>query len=186
MADSQKSAENSPLQPEKDSKTLLLIRHAKSSWDIGSLNDFERPLNDRGKKDAPAMAKRLLHKKINIDAFVSSPAKRAKKTAELFSKEYGKAEEDIVFVTKLYHASPEIFLEVIEELDNRFNTVAIFSHNMGITEFANTLVKDLQIDNMPTCSIFAVTINASKWSDFKNEKRNFLFFDYPKNNAGNI
>jgi len=183
MADSQKSTQNFPLQTEKDGKTLLLIRHAKSSWDIGSLNDFDRPLNDRGKKDAPTMAKRLLSKKINIDAFVASPAKRAKKTAELFCKEYGKGEDDIIFITKLYHASPDIFFEVIDELDNGFNTVAIFSHNMGITEFANQLVKDLQIDNMPTCGIFAVKINAKKWAGFKNEKRDFLFFDYPKNDA---
>jgi phosphohistidine phosphatase len=183
MAVSQKSTQSSPLQNLEKGKTLLLIRHAKSSWDVGSLNDFDRPLNERGKKDAPAMAKRLLQKKINIDAFVSSPAKRAKKTAELFCKEYGKDEEEIIFITKLYHASPEIFFEVIEELDNRFNTVAIFSHNMGITEFANQLVKDLQIDNMPTCGIFVVTINATKWAGFKNEKRDFLFFDYPKNDA---
>jgi phosphohistidine phosphatase len=183
MAVSQKSTQSSPLQNLEKGKTLLLVRHAKSSWDVGSLNDFDRPLNERGKKDAPAMAKRLLQKKINIDAFVSSPAKRAKKTAELFCKEYGKDEEEIIFITKLYHASPEIFFEVIEELDNRFNTVAIFSHNMGITEFANQLVKDLQIDNMPTCGIFVVTINATKWAGFKNEKRDFLFFDYPKNDA---
>ena len=61
-------------------KTLYIIRHAKSSWGDFSLPDFERPLNERGKKDAPEMAKRLLDKKINIDAFVSSPAKRAKST----------------------------------------------------------------------------------------------------------
>ena len=66
------------------SKTLLIIRHAKSSWDIGTLTDFERPLNERGKRDAPEMAARLKKRNIKIDAFVSSPAKRAKKTAELF------------------------------------------------------------------------------------------------------
>ena len=60
-----------------ESKILLIIRHAKSSWEVGTLSDFDRPLNDRGKKDAPMMAKRLLDKKIKIDAFVSSPAKRA-------------------------------------------------------------------------------------------------------------
>src|SRR5690349_7265415 len=98
-------------------KTLLIVRHAKSSWDIGSLNDFERPLNDRGKKDAPAMAKRLLDKQITIEAFVSSPAKRAKKTAELFCEVYGKPGDQIIFVSKLYHAPLEVFYEVIEELE---------------------------------------------------------------------
>lgn len=180
MAEIQKIDDPPALAAEQSNKTLLLIRHAKSSWDISNLNDFERPLNDRGKKDAPAMAKRLLHKKISIDAFVSSPAKRAKKTAELFCQEYGKKDDDIIFITKLYHASPEIFFEVISELDNHLKTVAIFSHNMGITEFVNLLVKDVQIDNMPTCGIFAVKMNSKKWADFKNAKRDFLFFDYPK------
>ena len=173
--------DNPPLTSGDGGKTLLLIRHAKSSWDISSLNDFERPLNERGKKDAPAMAKRLIHKKINVDAFVSSPAKRAKKTAELFCHEYGKKDDEIIFITKLYHASPDIFFEVVSELDNHLNTVAVFSHNMGITEFVNLLVKDVKIDNMPTCAVFAVKINIKKWGDFKNEKRDFLFFDYPKN-----
>lgn len=181
MAEVQKKSDSSPLPGEEDGKTLLLIRHAKSSWDVSSLNDFERPLNDRGKKDAPEMAKRLLHKKISVDAFVSSPAKRAKKTAELFCQEYGKKNDEIIFVTKLYHASPDIFFEVITELDNSLNTVAVFSHNMGITEFANLLTQDVRIDNMPTCGIFAVKANSKKWADFKNVKRDFLFFDYPKN-----
>lgn len=162
-------------------KTLLLVRHAKSSWDVGSLNDFERPLNERGKKDAPAMAKRLLDKKMHIDAFVSSPAKRAKKTAELFCKEYGRDKDEIIFISKLYHATPDIFFEVIASLDDHFNTVAVFSHNMGITDFANLLVENTRIDNMPTCSVFAITANIQKWQDFKNEKKEFLFFDYPKN-----
>ena len=181
MAEIQKNGDNSSSLNNEKGKTLLLVRHAKSSWDISSLNDFERPLNERGKKDAPAMAKRFLHKKIDIDAFVSSPAKRAKKTAELFCQEYGKKDDDIIFITKLYHASPEIFFDVVSELDDHLNTVAIFSHNMGITEFVNLLIKDMRIDNMPTCGIFAVKINARKWADFKNVKRDFLFFDYPKN-----
>jgi phosphohistidine phosphatase len=167
---------------EGSSKILLLVRHAKSSWDLSSLSDFERPLNDRGKKDAPAMARRLINKKIHIDAFVSSPAKRAKKTAELFSKEYGKKEKEIIFITKLYHASPENFFDVIAVLDNSLNTVAVFSHNPGITEFVN-LLTDTKIDNMPTCGIFAAKINTGKWEDFKNAKKDFLFFDYPKMNT---
>jgi len=180
---SQKNINKSSLSRSGDSgKTLLLVRHAKSSWDISNLTDFERPLNDRGKKDAPAMARRLINKKINIDAFVSSPAKRAKKTAELFNKEYGKNEEEIIFITRLYHASPETFFEVIAGLNDSLNTVAVFSHNMGITEFAN-LLTDIRIDNMPTCGVFAVKINSTKWGDFKNAKRDFLFFDYPKMNT---
>ena len=72
-----------PNSSDVDSKTLLIVRHAKSSWEIGTLNDFERPLNDRGKKDAPMMARRLMDRNISVDAFVTSPAKRAKKTQNL-------------------------------------------------------------------------------------------------------
>ncbi len=161
-------------------KTLLIIRHAKSSWDIGTLNDFERPLNERGKKDAPDMANRLKEKNVLIDAFVASPAKRAKKTAEYFIEEYGRSKHEILFISKLYHAPADVFFEVIEVLPDRFNTVAIFSHNPGITEFVNLLSNDVRLDNMPTCGVFAVGF-MGLWKHFKKANREFLFFDYPKN-----
>ena len=96
-------------------KHLLLVRHAKSSWDNFSVKDFDRPLNERGKKDAPVMAKRLLKKDIMIDAFISSPAKRARKTAEAFVKEYKGNKEPIIFLDELYLASPSAFEEVIKK-----------------------------------------------------------------------
>jgi phosphohistidine phosphatase len=162
-------------------KTLLVIRHAKSSWDIGTLNDFERPLNDRGKRDAPVMANRLKEKNILVDAFVASPAKRAKKTAELFTGEYQREKEDIIFVSKLYHAAADTFFEVVEDLNDAFKTVALFSHNPGITEFVNMLTDEVKLDNMPTCGIFAVKLQSPSWKNFRKAKKEFLFFDYPKN-----
>ena len=160
-------------------KTLLVIRHAKSSWDVATISDFERSLNERGKRDVPVMAQRLLEKKIAIDAFVSSPAKRAKKTAELFCNAYNKNKEDIILISTLYHSTPEIFFDVVEMLDENYKTVAIFSHNPGITEFVNELADDVIINNMPTCSIFAIQINITKWKDFSKAKKELLFFDYP-------
>jgi len=160
-------------------KKLFIIRHAKSDQSFFG-NDFERPLNDRGKADAPVMAKRLLQKQSVIDAFVSSPAKRAKRTAESFCTVYGRSENEIIFVSALYHAPPEIFYDVIGVLDEKFNTVAIFSHNPGITYFVNSLIPEIQVDNMPTCAIFAVQANITQWSEFQKAKKEFLFFDYPK------
>jgi phosphohistidine phosphatase len=160
-------------------KKLLLVRHAKSSWDDFSIRDFDRPLNDRGKKDAPEMAKRLLKKDIQIDAFVSSPAKRARKTAELFSKEYDQKKDYIMFIDELYLAAPPVFEQVIKDLDDKFDTVALFSHNEGITEFANRLT-DVKTDNIPTCGIFAVKINTRHWKQFTAAQKEFWFFDYPK------
>ena len=160
-------------------KTLLLVRHAKSSWDDFSIKDFDRPLNDRGKKDAPAMAKRLRDKDIKIDAFISSPAKRARKTAEAFAKEYKENKDNIIFFEELYLASPSIFFDVISKTNDKFKTIAVFSHNDGITSFANML-SSARIDNIPTSGIFAVTIQSKHWSEFEKAEKEFLFFDSPK------
>ncbi len=161
-------------------KTLLIIRHAKSSWESGVLIDFDRPLNERGKKDAPTMAKRLLDKNITIDAFVSSTAKRAQQTAALFSKAYNLNEKDIILKQSLYHAPAKDFYSVIESVNNRFSTVALFAHNTGLTDFVNQLVENVHIDNVPTCGVFAVTIATDNWQNFSSKKKELLFFDYPK------
>lgn len=160
-------------------KTLLLIRHAKSDWSVASLSDFERPLNERGKKDAPEMARRLATKIGKIDAIVSSPARRARKTAAVFAKEFKKDKEEIIFIEELYAAPAETFYDVICKVDDKFNSIAVFSHNPGITDFANNLT-NVRIDNIPTCGIVAFKINAKSWADFKSAEKEFLFFDYPK------
>jgi len=161
-------------------KKLFVIRHAKSDWGNFTLPDFERPLNERGKTDAPVMAKRLLSKKIKIDAFISSPAKRAKKTCKLFCKEFHINEDEIIFIDRLYLAPSETFFEVIKTLDDKYDDIAIFAHNPGVTDFANRLCKNVHIDDMPTCSIFAVESGIENWKDFKESGNTFLFFDYPK------
>lgn len=161
-------------------KRLYLVRHAKSSWDSITISDFERPLNDRGKKDAPQMAQRLIKRQVIVDAFISSPAKRAKKTAECFIKEYNRKEDEIIFISSLYHAGIKEFKEAIAAIDDKYKNVAIFSHNPGITEFANELITDANLVNMPTSSVFAVSADIKKWKEFNAAKKIFLFFEYPK------
>jgi phosphohistidine phosphatase len=160
-------------------KQLFIIRHAKSDQSFFG-NDFERPLNERGKNDAPVMAKRLLDKKIKPDVLVSSPAVRAKRTAELFAENLQMPAAEIVFISALYHAAADVFYNVISKLPDELNTVAIFSHNPGITHFVNSLNTSVQIDDMPTCAIFAVSADITNWSGFTKAKKEFLFFDYPK------
>lgn len=160
-------------------KQIILVRHAKSDWNSDALSDFDRPLNERGKRDAPVMAHRLLDKKIKIDAFVASPARRAKKTASIFAQEYKVDKDKIIFKEELYAAPEETFYNVVTGMDDKFDTIAIFSHNPGITEFANELT-DVRIDNIPTCGVFAVRIKTKRWSDFKNAEKEFWFADYPK------
>ncbi|HVG15288.1 MAG TPA: histidine phosphatase family protein [Chitinophagaceae bacterium] len=161
-------------------KTLVLVRHAKSSWEEAGMDDFDRPLNERGKKDAPEMAKRLKEKKIKIDLLVSSPAKRAFKTAKYFAEELNIDKEDILKIDKLYEASVTAFLEAVTSLDNKHTSAIIFSHNPGITQFANSL-STIKVDDMPTCAVFAVQSDGETWSQVVNSNKHFLFFDYPKN-----
>jgi phosphohistidine phosphatase len=160
-------------------KTLLLIRHAKSSWEGMVDSDFDRPLNSRGKKDAPEMAMRLLQSKIKVDIFISSPAKRAKMTAYRFIKEFKRNKNEILFIPSLYEAGVQVFYDVVYMLDNACNSAALFSHNPGITEFVNTLT-EVRLDNMPTCGIFGVRAPVEKWNGFAAARKEFLFFDYPK------
>lgn len=160
-------------------KTILLIRHAKSSWENFSVSDEERPLNDRGKKNAPEMAKRLLKKNIRIDAFISSPAKRARTTAEYFAEEYGMSKKKIILVPELYMATNTAFINAIQMAPEDAESIALFSHNNGITEFANTL-SDARIDHMPTCAVFAVQADIPDWQSFQPGNNSFYFFDYPK------
>ncbi len=160
-------------------KSVYLIRHAKSDWGV-DVDDFNRPLNERGKRDAPIMAKRLKIRNVKIDAFVASPAKRALKTARIFAAEFGLESERILLRPELYMAPAQTFHSVLESLDDQWKSVIIFSHNNGITEFANSL-GIVRIDNMPTCSIFAFSSDADTWGKIRIGVNKFEFFDYPKN-----
>ena len=160
-------------------KTLILIRHAKSSWKFPELKDMERPLNKRGLNDAPLMGKILKGLNLMPDLIMTSPAVRASSTAKVIAQEVGFNENQIVTEENLYLESKSRLLKEINKLDDRFSTAFIVGHNPGLTELANSLTGE-SIDNIPTCGIFAVSIDAKKWSKFKEAKKNFLFFDYPK------
>lgn len=160
-------------------KTVLIVRHAKSApADLGQ-SDFDRPLNKRGKEDSLEMAKRISKEIGQIDAFISSPAKRARKTAEKFMTQYGIEKNKIILVPSLYEADSNDFYDVVENLEDSFETIALFSHNPGITDFANSQ-NCLNIFNMPTGSVFAFQIYTDKWSQIRIAERKLLFFFLPK------
>ena len=160
-------------------KTLLLVRHAKSSRNDPKFSDFERTLTERGKSDAKMMAERIKEKSIKIKFFVSSPAKRAKKTAKIFMEEFDEKEKNLLLVPSLYEGSVQDFYDVVESLEEKENEVALFAHNPGITEFINSL-ECSPIYNMPTCAVFALKIKTEDWKNFRDAEKEFLFFDYPK------
>jgi phosphohistidine phosphatase len=165
-------------------KTLLVIRHAKSSWDDEGLSDFERPLNERGKRDAPAMAKRLKEKGVNPDLMISSPAKRALSTARRMANVLDYSKEKIKTERRLYHADSEMIISVLQEIKNKHNLVMVFSHNPGLTDFVNTLLNNKSIiDNVPTCGAVAFSIEIEDWKELKSKSGKMLFFDYPKNSG---
>lgn len=160
-------------------KELLIIRHAKSSWANAFSGDFDRPLNDRGHRDAPRMAEKIKARGVNVQAFLSSTANRALTTAVYFAEAYGKTKKDILLFPELYHAPKAVFYEVIKKTSDNITTAALFSHNPGITDFVNSLT-ETKIDDMPTCAIFAIQIESNHWHDFDTAKKSFWFFQYPK------
>ncbi|MFI5193358.1 MAG: SixA phosphatase family protein [Chitinophagales bacterium] len=159
-------------------KTIFLVRHAKSVAHFSAASDFNRGLNEKGIRDAAEMAKRLIRKNILIDQFVSSPAVRAKYTAEIFIGQYNRKSSEIRLVPALYNAMPETFDDVVSGLDDQFDRVAVFAHNPGITEYAGSLTSTL-VAHMPTCSVFAAAAEIKSWQDFTLADKIFLFFDSP-------
>ena len=161
-------------------RTLVLIRHAKSSWSNPMESDFDRPLNERGKKEAPEMGERLKAIKLIPDLIISSSSKRTRQTAKRIAKEVGYDAEHIKWEEKLYHCIPTIFEEVIYGIKDSVKTVFIVAHNPGITDFVNQLSPDFRIDNMPTCGIVCAHIEAGQWTDFSTAKRKVFLFEYPR------
>ncbi len=160
-------------------KSLLFVRHAKSSWQSPGTQDFDRPLNERGHRDAPVMAKRLLDKDVSIDLFVSSPALRAITTARYFHDAFKAKKSQLIEVPELYHVSVATFYKVIEKLDDAINTAALFSHNPGITYTVNSFAV-AKVDDMPTCGVFGIYVDIDSWKDFEKAAKTFWLFDYPK------
>ncbi len=161
-------------------RRLVMIRHAKSSWANPLQSDFERPLNDRGEHDAPMMGERLNKLNIVPDLIIASPAKRAKQTAKKVAAAMGYDESKIQWVDKLYHCIPQVFEEVLYEIDDSINTVFIVAHNPGITQFVNELSAEFSIDNMPTCGTVGAEVELDHWEMFPGAKKKVFLFEYPK------
>ncbi len=160
-------------------RTLVLIRHAKSSWANPLQSDFERPLNDRGKEEAPAMGEKLKKMGIIPDLIISSSAKRTRQTAKRIARETGYDVDDIKWEEKLYHCIPSVFEEIIYGISDKIRTVFIIAHNPGISEFVNHLSPDFSIDNMPACGMVGVEVDIAEWNNYSIAKRKVIFYEYP-------
>lgn len=160
-------------------KTLILVRHAKSDWKAAYEDDLDRPLNERGKRDAVNMAERIHQKGVDIQQIVTSPARRARKTAKAFSDRYVGQDVPTLEVPDLYLAEAVDISKVVGNLPDEADTIALFGHNPGITVYANAQ-GIVRIDEMPTCSVLAISAQADHWADFDQATKKFLFFDRPK------
>lgn len=160
-------------------KRLFLIRHAKSSWSDPDLRDFDRPLNKRGKHDAPVMARRLAKKGTAPDFILTSPARRALKTAKIIAAEVGYPKGKIRTDDAIYLADVPTLTNVIRKIDDVHKRVFLFGHNPGLTMLAFYLT-GYQVDNIPTCGIFSINFETSSWQDVGEGNGKVAFFDYPK------
>ena len=161
-------------------RILTLVRHAKSSRDYPELSDFERPLNTRGRKEAPAIAARLRKADVKPDLLVSSPATRAIATARLFAEELNLALDEILLNPHIYEASAWTLLHIVRSLPPDPEEVMLFGHNPGITNFAHDLVKECPFDEMPTCAAVRIELPARGWSLIQAGTGKILRYDTPK------
>ena len=143
------------------------------------ISDFDRPLNKRGKREAPLMAQKLALHGICPDALISSPAKRARATAEIVARSVKFPVERIHFVDSVYTSETTDLLRVLQKMDNVIETAFLVGHNYAITDLAVMLTGEY-ISKIPTSGIVAMDLNIEKWGEVGQGKGAMLFFDYPE------
>ena len=142
-------------------KRLLLLRHAKSSWDEASLSDYDRPLNDRGRHDAPRIGRLLRREDLVPDLIIASSARRAATTAELVA-EAASFEGELRYTDELYLAEPELYISLARQVDEAVNTLLLVGHNPGIQELVALLTS--QDERMATATLACVALPRKAWS----------------------
>jgi len=143
-------------------KILYLARHAKSSWKYPQLDDFERPLNKRGHKNAPFMGGVLKKRGVLPDLILSSPANRAAMTARIIAAEIDYPLEGVIYAESMYGAGERGMISIIKQMGDEISKLMLVGHNPGMTSLANTLGNDL-VSNIPTSGIYCVHLDIPSW-----------------------
>ncbi|MFT4660795.1 MAG: phosphohistidine phosphatase [Patiriisocius sp.] len=159
-------------------KTLHLNRHAKSSWKSNANNDHDRPLNGRGKINAKFMAN-LFATDNEIDHVISSTAKRAHRTALSFIKELDLASEDFMLSKEVYASSVQDLMNVINNIDNKYNEVMIFAHNPGLENLSNYLDQSFN-GALVTCARVKIIFEVESWDAIGRDSGQVVEHDYPR------
>ncbi|NCP21209.1 MAG: histidine phosphatase family protein [Flavobacteriales bacterium CG03_land_8_20_14_0_80_35_15] len=158
-------------------KTLFIVRHAKSSWDYESVDDIDRPLKEKGIKDAHFMATVLFEKIERPDIFVSSCAIRALHTAVIFTNTFKFPFANLKISKSLYNFKDGYLAKTVRALDDGYNSAIIFSHNHGINDFVNQF-GDEYIKNVPTCGVVSIEFDEDHWKNIKKGKT--ILKEFPK------
>lgn len=164
-------------------RTLTLIRHAKSSWKDTTLDDFDRPLNRRGRENAPMMGHLLKKMGLGFDLIVTSPALRALTTARLIAEQLGYPEQDLLQNREIYGASTTELLEIVQRLPDEAANVALVGHNPALTEFCSYLSGEY-IDNLPTCAVASIRFDVDAWQAVYRDMGRLIHYEYPRKYTG--
>ena len=152
-------------------KTLIIMRHAKSSWDQTNLADHARPLKKRGKRDAPRMGELLLDEDLTPDLIISSSAKRAVATAEAAAVACDYA--GVIVVTRnFYHADPDTYIDGLQGINDQVSMVMVVGHNPGMEELLEELTGVWQ--RLPTAAIAVVNLPLNTWEELNEMTRGIL------------
>ena len=162
-------------------KILVLVRHAKSDWGDRDLPDFDRSLNERGKRDAPRMATYLKQYGIVPQRIISSPANRARTTAKIFAESLGLNESIVSFVSDIYDATVDDLLAVVRCFDEDAACCMLVGHNPGMTNLANQLMsrQSGHIENIPTAGIVILNLDISGWQLLESNQAQLVSFMKP-------
>ncbi|SDS06316.1 SixA phosphatase family protein [Pseudomonas oryzae] len=157
-------------------KTLFLVRHGQSSWDDVSLTDRDRPLTDKGKRDAVKMGKRLAEAEVAVDALLSSPALRALATAKAIARKLDFKRRHIVQDERLYSGQVDELLELIEEIGGEHKRLMLVGHNPLLSELVLRLAdKDV---NLPTCAVAVLRFDTKSWAKIGRQKLDKVTIKY--------
>lgn len=163
-------------------KTLYLVRHAKSSWKYPDLDDFERPLNNRGRRNAISTGKFFNKIKAAPDLIISSPATRAAMTSRIIAAAIDYPFERIQYSETVYSSSIEALMHIAGNISDEIKEAMLTGHNPVFTDFAN-YISNQRIGNIPTCGVFCVELDISSWSKIAENCGVLKFFKVPENHA---
>ena len=153
-------------------KTLLILRHAKSSWSNQNLSDFERPLNERGRHDAPRMGRWIKHQNLTPELIISSAAERALTTAELVALASG-YDDELKVTRQFYLASPGAYIGALRRLPDGYTRVMVVGHNPGMEDLVEALTG--QSTGMPTAAVACIELPITSWAALTDDESGTLF-----------